>query len=77
MGWPRYSSDMNSIEFCWDVLDNGNRKEDTQPTTLNDLGQALNEKWASMSQGYINKLIESVPCRLPEVLKSRGVHTNC
>ena len=73
--WPAYSPDLNPIEHCWDGLDRAVRKREVQPTTLNELEQALVQEWVALSQRYINKLVESVPRRIQAVIRARGGHT--
>ena len=77
LDWPPYSPDMNPIGHCWDALDKADRTREVQPTTLNELGQALtdSEEWAALSQRHIHKLVKSAPRRIPELMKARGGHT--
>ena len=56
-------------------MNNAVRMGDIQPIYLNELGQALFEECAALSHRYINKLIESVPYRIQEVVKARVGHT--
>ena len=61
LDWPPYFPDMNPIEHCWNAMENAVRRREVQPTTLNELGQALTKEWAALIQRHINKLVESVP----------------
>ena len=65
---------MNPIEHCWDTLGIAVRRREVQPTTLNELGQVLSGELAALSQRHINKLVESVPRIIQEVVKARGGH---
>ena len=66
---------MNLIEHCWDALDSAVRRRDVKPTTLNELDQSLTEEWAALSQRHINKLVESVPRRIQEVVVTPNMVT--
>ncbi len=75
LDWPPYPPDLNPIEHCWDARDRAVRQRDVQPTTLDELGQALVQEWAALTQRYINKLVESVPRRIQEVIRAHGGYT--
>ena len=68
--WPAQSPDLNPIEHLWAILDKKcgtrclKRKE--------DLKIMLQEAWADIDSDTTKKLVESMPCRLAEVIKAKG-----
>jgi transposase len=70
--WPGNSPDFNPIENLWSIL---KRRVDKQKPTNSDKPQALIIKeWAAISQDVAQKLIDSMPGRITEVLKKKGQH---
>uniref|UniRef100_A0A674DE09 Tc1-like transposase DDE domain-containing protein n=1 Tax=Salmo trutta TaxID=8032 RepID=A0A674DE09_SALTR len=70
--WPGNSPDLNPIENLWSIL---NRRVDKQNPTNSDKLQALiMQEWAAISQDVAQKLIDSMPGRIAEVLKKKGQH---
>ena len=70
--WPRNSPDLNPIENLWSIL---KRRVDKQKPTNSDKLQALiMQEWAAISQDVAQKLIDSMPGRIAEVLKKKGQH---
>ena len=66
--WPGYSPDLNPIENLWSIL---KRRMDKQKPTNSDKLQALiMQEWAAISQDVAQKLIDSMPGRIAEVLKN-------
>ncbi len=70
--WPGNSPDLNPIENLLSIL---KRWVDKQKPTNSDLLQALiMQEWAAISQDLAQKLIESIPGRIEEVLNEKGQH---
>ena len=70
--WPGNSPDLNLIENLWSIL---KRLVDKQKPTNSDKLQALiMQEWAAISQDVAQKLIDSMPGRIAEVLKKKGQH---
>ena len=70
--WPGNSLDLNPIENLWSIL---KRRVDKQKPTNSDKLQALiMQEWAAISQDVAQKLIDSMPGRIAEVLKKKGQH---
>uniref|UniRef100_A0A8C7T280 Tc1-like transposase DDE domain-containing protein n=1 Tax=Oncorhynchus mykiss TaxID=8022 RepID=A0A8C7T280_ONCMY len=68
--WPGNSPDLNPIENLWSIL---KRRVDKQNPTNSDKLQALiMQEWAVISQDVAQKLIDSMPGRIAEVLKKKG-----
>lgn len=74
LDWPSQSPDLNPIEHVWAYM----KKElrGTNFKTKNDLKVELVRLWNSLPQGFIYKLVKSIPKRVKEVLKSNGKYTN-
>jgi transposase len=60
--WPGKSPDLNPIETLW-----LNRRVDK-------LQPFITQEWAAISQDVAQKLIDSIPGRIAEVLKKKGQH---
>src|SRR4029434_10566195 len=66
------STYLNPIENLWSIL---KRRVDKQKPTNSDKLQALIiQEWAAISQDVAQKLIDSMPGRIAEVLKKKGQH---
>jgi hypothetical protein len=69
---PGNSPDLNPIENLWSIL---KRQVDKQKPTNSDKLQALiMQEWSAISQDVAQKLIDSMPGRIAEVLKKKGQH---
>ena len=71
--WPALSPDLNPIENVWGLL--ARRVYDKSKPMLNsvaELESRVKEAWDSIPTGTINRVIESFPSRLLEVLKKNG-----
>ena len=70
--WPGNSPDLNPIENLWSIL---KRRVDKQkPTNSDKLQEVIMKEWVAISQELAQKLIESMPSRIAEVLKKKGQH---
>ena len=70
--WPGNSPDRNPIENLWSIL---KRRVDKQKPTNSDKFQAsIMQEWAAISQDVAQKLIDSMPVRIADVLKKKGQH---
>ncbi len=70
--WPGNSPDLNPIENLLSILKGW---VDKQNPTNSDLLQALIiREWAAISQDLAQKLIESIPGRIEEILNEKGQH---
>ena len=67
---PGTSPDPNPIENLWSIL---KRQVDKQnPTKSVKLQALIMQEWAAISQDVAQKLIDSMPGRIAEVLKNKG-----
>ena len=71
LDWPGNSSDLNLIENLWHVMKN--KVADQHPTSIESLTTTIKIEWTQeISPEYCFKLIDSMPCRIAAVIKSRG-----
>jgi hypothetical protein len=82
MDWPAHSPDLNPIENIWKALKNkifelypklslhGCSKID-----WTQFHEAIQKAWEALDQGVIDRLIDSMPCRLAAVRQARGWYT--
>ncbi|CAJ0945408.1 unnamed protein product [Ranitomeya imitator] len=71
--WPGNSPDLNPIENLWSII---KRWEDKQkPTNSGKMQALIMQEWTAISQDLVQKLIESMPGRIAEVLKKKGNFT--
>jgi transposase len=70
--WPGNSLDLNPIENLWSILKM--RVEKQNPTNSDKVQACIIQEWASISQDMAQKLIDSMPGWIAEVLKKKGQH---
>jgi transposase len=69
--WPGNSPDLNPIENCWSVLKK--RVGELKATSKQGLREALAQAWHhNLDQGYVARLIDSMPDRCRAVIKAKG-----
>lgn len=71
--WPAISPDLAPIEHVW--AERRLRQRQNTPTNLHQLARALIEKWNSIPQYIIRKIIRSMPKRCRAVITAKGGHT--
>ena len=72
-GWPTCSPDLSPIEHIWDVLGRGVANK--RVSNKGDLKRHLQDAWNGLDHDILNKLVPSIPRRLPEVIDRKGGHT--
>jgi transposase len=70
--WPAQSPDLNPIENLWNIVEDGIRKRNPQPSSLKQLEKMVKEEWVAISQDVYRNLIESMPRRLEAVISAKG-----
>ena len=70
---PPQSPDLNIIEKCWRIIKQ--RVKQRAPTTVEQLRQYIEEEWDAIPQEKINEMVDSMPERVKECLKRRGLQT--
>ena len=74
--WPGNSPDLNPIENLWHLMKN--KVSEKHLSSLAAVRTAIKEVWVrEISANYCCKLINSMPRRRQEVIKSKGGHTKC
>ncbi|GFS63621.1 transposable element Tcb2 transposase [Trichonephila clavipes] len=72
---PPRSPALNLIEHLWDVLEQGVKGHHTAPTNLTEVWTALANTWQVIPVERFQKIVESMPCRVAAVIKTRGGST--
>ena len=75
MDWPARSPDLNPIEHAWDILRSVISAIPSQPSTLQELKDALVAEWRLILQNRIQTLISTMHMRCRAVIDDRGRHT--
>lgn len=70
---PPQSPDLNPIENLWWELEK--RVQKHHVTSKSELKAALIQEWSNISSSITNKLVQSMPKRLREVIKAKGLST--
>lgn len=73
METPPQSPDINPIENLWGELEKRIRK--FQISNKNDLKAHLQRKWSLIPPSFTEKLVQSMPNRLREVIHNKGYPT--
>ncbi|OSD06294.1 hypothetical protein PYCCODRAFT_1360776, partial [Trametes coccinea BRFM310] len=74
--WAASSPDMNIIENAWAYLDRKVRERYPLPTNPDQLWAALEEKWRKLDLGYVQRLDESMPGRVADLIDAEGLWTD-
>jgi hypothetical protein len=73
MLWPPQSPDLNPIENCWSLLKNKLFSEYKKPPSgIKELFDRCSEQWELIKIDYLDKLYESMPRRMRQVIKAKG-----
>ena len=72
---PPQSPDLNPIEHVWKKLKVLVNQRPTRPKNKDELWVALQEEWEKIDVGFVNALIESMPCHVQAVYEARGLST--
>ena len=75
MEQPPRSSDCNPIEYLWDGLGRAISPMDNPPQNLDELRQALLDKWAQIPVQRLQRLVASMPRWLAAIIAARGGNT--
>ena len=75
MEQPPRSPDCNPIEHLWDELGRAISSMDNPPQNLDELRQALLDKWAQIPVQRLQCLVASMPRRLAAIIAARGGNT--
>ena len=75
MEQPPRSPDCNPIEHLWDELGRAISSMDNPAQNLDELRQALSDKWAQIPVQRLQRLVASMPRRLAAIIAARGGNT--
>ena len=75
MEQPPRSPDCNPIEYLWDELGREISSMDNPPQNLDELRQALLDKWAQIPVQRLQRLVASMPRRLAAIIAAGGGNT--
>jgi transposase len=75
MNWPPQSPDLNIIENVWRILKIRLQTRVTRIHNRQELIDAVQEIWQSLTPMYIKSLYNSLPRRIREVLVANGCIT--
>ena len=75
MEQPPRSPDCNPIEHLWDELGRAISSMDNPPQNLDELRQALLDKWAHIPVQRLQRLVASMHRRLAAIIAARGGNT--
>ena len=75
MEQPPRSPDCNPIKHLWDELGRAISSMDNPPQNLDELRQALLDKWAQIPVKRLQCLVASMPRRLAAIIAARGGNT--
>lgn len=76
LDWPACSPDLNPIENLWGILARRVYANGRQFDTVAQLYVAVCNAWRDIPQSIIDNLINSMPKRVYELIKSRGLQLN-
>ncbi|KAJ3006799.1 hypothetical protein NUW54_g3802 [Trametes sanguinea] len=74
--WAASSPDMNIIENAWAYLDRKVRERYPLPTNPDQLWATLEEEWRKLDLGYVQRLYESMPGRVADLIDAEGLWTD-
>lgn len=75
LDWPACSPDCNPIENLWGILARMVYANGRQFDSISSLKAAIRECWAKIDMATLQKLSDSMPNRIFEVIRNDGGHT--
>ncbi len=72
LSWPAKSPDLNPIENLWGILARRVYEGGRQFETVAELKGAIRKEWAAIDAKTVKKIVESMPRRIFDVIKSGG-----
>ena len=73
--WPTQSPDLNPIENLWCIVKRRLAQYENPPTGIIELWSRVQSEWSKISPEIIKNLVESMPTRIQEVKKNKGLWT--
>jgi len=75
MDWPALSPDLNIIENVWGLLARFVYPDGKQYSSVEELKRAILHAWEAIPQEKIQKLYDSLPNRMLQVIQAKGKST--
>ena len=75
--WPAKSQDMTLMKHLWDILGRHVYRWPHKPPDINELADALQEKWCRILQATTGRLIRRIRCRCLACLAANGAPAHC
>jgi transposase len=75
LDWPSQSPDLNPIEHLWQHIKQQLNKYPKRATRKEELWQRVEEVWEKVEPSFCRKLIDTMPERIKDVIKSKGGYT--
>lgn len=72
MDWPPLSPDMNPIEHVWSRMKLKMKEREGRMENLDDLVNGIQEEWEAIPQEFLRNLVEGMPRRVAELIRTRG-----
>lgn len=73
--WPSRSPDLNPIENLWGILARKVYANGEQYSNESELKNGIREAWTQIKSETLQKLVETMPRRIFEVIKNKGGQT--
>lgn len=73
MQWPAQSPDLNPIENLWAVVKRRLAQYDRAPSNMEELWSRVKLEWENIPSQIIENLVESMPKRMKQVIKNKGL----
>lgn len=74
MNWPSNSPDLNPIELVWGYPKRHLDQYDSDPESMKELWERVQDVWNKIPEDFIHHLYESMPTRMSMVCKHQGDH---
>jgi len=73
--WPASSPDLNPIENLWSILKERIARHLPRPSTHEAMKEAILEEWDHISEQELERIVDSLPNRIQQVIENHGGHT--
>ena len=70
--WPAQSPDLNPIENIWKILKDNIQQRNPPPRKYEELKIALLEEWENLDSSIFERVTNSMPFRIAEVINNEG-----
>jgi transposase len=75
LDWPSQSPDLNPIEHAWRQLKLAIYARTDHASNLDEVFEIAKEEWLKLPMANLEKLVNSMPKRIQEVIAAKGGHT--